>query len=296
MYFLAERCLTSGVFADHIDPERTNPQIPQIVQQMELHYGVEQHFIRKTVGVAFELANPTYLPVDVDIETVLTIAVDVATALASVMDVMQELRDHQAETRAKSEAGQLTAAYVPRTPNLNAKVRQSLAALRDVEVAVKRLAGQFYRKDAPNDPWDKKLRPALQAKYGGIDGFQDWTDAAWRALESVADYRHAMIHPDDTKSVRITDYELKPEGAFVAPTIEIVHPRSPISRRDVVQFLESQVENIAEVFEAVLGYMCDLNVRTISERFHSSVAALPNGQQRNGSHLTWTTGVIGGLR
>ncbi|AKH41646.1 hypothetical protein WYH_00589 [Croceibacterium atlanticum] len=293
MYFLAENGLTSAVMADQIDPKRTNPNIPHVVHHIELGYGAKQRFMRKTVGVAFELADETYLPEHVDAEALLVLAIEIAASLASVMEVVDELSSHQAETRVKGEAGQLSAAYVPRTPNLKGKVRQSLAALRDVEVAIKKTTAQFYPKDAAKDPWDKKLKPAMLEKYGNDEGFEEFVGCAWSVMECIADHRHAMIHQDGEKSVTIYDYELDASGAFVAPTIEIAHPRNPFPRHDIGQFLKTQLEHIAEVYEALLGYMCDLNVRSLNEAFESFVTALPDGEQRSGSHLVWSTKIVG---
>ncbi|MBA4163266.1 MAG: hypothetical protein C0510_01330 [Erythrobacter sp.] len=289
IFMLAERCLTSGVFADHIDPDRTNPNLPQIIQQKELNFGVEHLFVRKTVGAAFELADATYLPDAVDSDKLLGIALDAASSLASVVEVADDLRRHQDEMREASRAGQLTAAHVPRTPNLIGKVRQSLAALRDVEIGIKNMSALFFPKDVHNEPWDLKFRPALLAKYGDVDGLEAWINAAWGVLAGVANHRHAMIHPNQDKSVSIVDYELQADGSLLAPTIEIAHYDSAVTRRDVIQFLDAQVADISEVFEALLGYLCDLNVRAIIPQFESFVVPLPNGETQRGSHMVWRT-------
>lgn len=289
MFLLAERCLSSGVFADHIDPDRTNPNLPPIIQQKELNFGVEHMFVRKTVGAAFALAERTHLPEAIGIDDLLLVVLDTASSLASVVEVADDVRHHQKEMRKASKARPLTAAHVPRTPNLKAKVRQCLAGLRDVEISVKRLTAIFYPKDAQNDSWDAKVQPAMTAKYSDIEGFEQWREAAWRALKEVANHRHAMIHPDQNKSVTIYDYELQAERALLAPTIEIAHAVSPVARRDIIQFLDTQVANIAEVFEAILGYLCDLNARSFHPLFESSVTALPNGEHRNGAHMIWKT-------
>ena len=167
MFLLAERCLSSGVFADHIDPERTNPNLPPIIQQKELNFGVEHLFVRKTVGAAFALADENHLPEAVISDDLLSIVLDAASSLASVVEVANELRQHQEEMREASKARKLSAAYVPRTPNLKAKVRQCLAGLRDVEISVKRLAALFYPKDTQNEPWDARVwsEPEVSTSY-----------------------------------------------------------------------------------------------------------------------------------
>ncbi|ALG60762.1 MULTISPECIES: hypothetical protein [Citromicrobium] len=289
MFMLSQRCLTSGVFADHIDPDRTNPNLPQIIQQKELEFGADHHFVRKTAGAAFELADATYLPETVPPDALLRMSLEVSSSMASVVEVANDLSSHQDQMREASKAQKLSAAYVPRTPNLKGKVRQSLAALRDVEIAIKGLTTLFFPKDSNNEPWDAKFLQAMTEKHGENAELDAWKNAAWEVLAGVANHRHAMIHPNENKCVIIRDYELQADGSLLAPTIEITHEASAVTRRDVVQFLETQVGDLAEVFEAILGYVCDLKVRTVIPQFESHVVALPNGETQRGSHMVWRT-------
>lgn len=285
MYFLAEKGVTSGVMADHIDPERTNPNIPIIVQRTELAYGLDAPFMQRTLCAAFELVDETHLPDHVSKDDLLTRALEVASALAAVIDVTKEFLANQAETKEK----QLTAAYLPRTDNLTGKVKQSLAHLRDVENTIKEMTLQFYPKAASSDPWDKDLRAAMKAAHGSNPEVMDFFEVLCGFLLAVSDHRNAMIHPDKTKWVKITDYELEAQGSIVAPTIEIAHPRNPVPRHDVSQFLQSQVEFMSYAYETFLAWLCDLNVRVFHDLFDTRVAALPDGEMRNGSRIVWQT-------
>jgi hypothetical protein len=285
IYFLAEKGVTSGVMADHIDPERTNPDIPFVVQRTELAYGLDAPFMQRTLCAAFELIDPTHLPDHVNKDGLLMLALDVASSLAAVIDVTKELHAHQAETREKP----LTAAYLPRTDNLMGKVKQSLVHLRDVENGIKEMTLHFYPKAASSDPWDKNLRAAMKATQGSNPAAMDLFEELRDFLLSVADHRNAMIHPDKTKWVTITDYELEAQGSIVAPTIEITHPQNPVPRHDVAQFLQSQVEFISCTYEVFLAWLCDLNVQVFHDMFDTRVTALPDGEMRNGSRIVWQT-------
>ncbi len=285
MYFLAEKGVTSGVMADNIDPERTNPYIPFVVQRTELEYGLDTPFMQRTLYAAFELVDETHLPDHVGTDDLLATAFDVAYALAAVIDVAKELLRHQAETREK----QLTAAYLPRTENLIGKVKQSLAHLRDAESTIKEMTLQFYPKAASSDPWDKELRTAMEAAHGSNPEVMVCFEKHIGFLLAGADHRNAMIHRDKMKWVTITDYELEAQGSIVAPTIEITHPRNPVARKDVAQFLQTQVELISYTYETFLAWLCDLNVRVFHEMFDTRVVALPDGEMRKGSRIVWQT-------
>ena len=285
IYFLAERGVTSGVMADQIDPERTNPNIPQVVQRAELAYGLDTPFVQRTLCAAFELVDQTHLPDRVNQDDLLTMSLGVASALAAVADVTKDLLAHQEETRQK----ELTAAYLPHTENLTGKVKQSLAHLRDVENTIKEMALHFYPKAASGDPWDKDLRQAMETAHSSDTPSMKVFETLTGFLLAVADHRNAMIHPDKTKWVSITDYELEAQGSIVAPTIEVTHSRSPVPRHDVAQFLQSQVDLISNAYETFLAWLCDLNVRVFHEMFDTRVASLPDGTMRNGSRVVWQT-------
>jgi hypothetical protein len=285
IYFLAERGVTSGVMADHIDPERTNPNIPFVVQRAELAYGLDTPFMQRTLCAAFELVDQTHLPDHVAKDKLLEMALDVATSLAAVIDVTKDLLTHQAETSEK----QLSAAYLPRTENLKGKVMQSLAHLRDVENTIKEMTIHFYPKAASSDSWTKDLRAALETAHGSASDVMVFFKKLTSFLFAIADHRNAMIHRDKTKWVTITDYELEAQGSIVVPTIEITHPRNPVPRTDVAHFLKSQVEVISCTYESFLGWLCDLNVQVFHEMFDTRVAALRDGEMRNGSRIVWQT-------
>lgn len=293
MYFLAERGVTSGVMADQIDPERTNPNIPFVVQRTELAYGLDTPFIQKTLCAAFELVDQTYLPSHVSKDSLLTMALHAASALAAVVDVTKELQAHQIETRGQP----LSAAYLPTTNNLTGRVKQSLAHLRDVENTIKEMTLHFYPKSASSDPWYKDLRAAIKTVYGSSSEVMECFDNFRAILNAVADHRNAMIHPDTMKSVTITDYELEAHGSIVAPTIMIIHPKNPVLRHDVLHFLQSQVEVISYIYETFLAWLCNLNVKALlDDAFDTRVAALPDGEMRNGSRVVWQTTVREGFK
>jgi hypothetical protein len=284
IYFLAEKGVTSAVFADHVDPDRTNPDIPFVVQRQELNYGLDTIFIQRTLCVAFKLVDETYLPTHVSNDEILNLALKVARALASIVDVTKEFEAHQANVREP----QSTTAYLPHTNNLDGKVQESLAHLREVEISIKKMTVHFYPKAAPNDSWCKDLIMAIQERSSDqdfIEHFHELKDF----LRAVGDHRNAMIHPDTTKSITLTDYELQANGSIVAPTIEILHPQSSLPRQDVAHFLQLQVDSISYVYETFLAWLCDLNARVFNDMFHTHVAALPEGVMHNGSKFVWQT-------
>ncbi len=282
MYFLAEKGVTSAVFADQVDPERTNPNIPFVIQRSELGYGVESTFVQKTLCVAFELIDETHLPDHVSTDGLLEIALGVASSLAEIIDFVQEISSSQDNLRNQK----IDIRYLPRTNNLIGKVKQCISHLRDVENAIKRTTMIFYPKASHTDPWDKALKIDAQG-YASNPSAIAHLASMTEFLDQIAGYRHAMIHPDESKRVIINDYELNARGSLVAPTIEIIHPRYAVGRQDVIQFLKERVDSISCVYESFLAWLCNFNARAVQTIFDTRVAILPEGESRNGSRLVW---------
>jgi len=155
LYMLAERGVVSCEMADSIDPDRTNPNIPRVVQRIDIPYGVEEAFIQKTLGAAFQLLNHTYLPDSVDEDEARGHAFDAAVALASIMDVAVEMQAHQDDTRIKLKAGDHIPGHLPRTNNLKGKIEGCVSSLRQVEIA--KTDVDVSSEDCPQRPLEQSI-------------------------------------------------------------------------------------------------------------------------------------------
>lgn len=289
LYLLAQRGVVSGEMADSIDPERTNEAIPPFVQRTELSYGVDHTFIQQTLCVAFQLLDHTYLPDTVDEDEARAHALDAAIALAAIIDVADEMQAHQDRTRAQLRAGSIDVGHLPRTANLRGKMHGCISHLREVETSLARLTLMFHPKAVPNDQWQKGFRVAIAAKHGQKSEETEYLERVFTFLRSVVEHRNAIIHPKATHNVTLHDYAMRPDGAIWAPSLEIAHPEFPLDRQDLVQFLKNQTNSMGHAFETVLSCLCNINARSFSEIFDTSVAALPAGESRFGSRLVWNS-------
>lgn len=262
LYFICERGVASGQMADQIDPERTNPNLPQIVQTPDLTYGASAPFIQRTLCVAAELFDQTYLPAQVSKDDAFALALEAARALSEVEDVIVALNTNQAELRKQLASGEHKRHVVPKTPNLKGRVGGAIGHLREVALLAQKLADLFYPRAKSNTPFTEHLRRALSVQLPEDDPL--WRHVEW-CLEQIGrfcDYRNALIHggPGKDQQFILRDYEMQPDGNLIAPTIEVVHPKSPIPRVDVGQLLKDGSESISLAFETFVVAFCDRNV------------------------------------
>jgi hypothetical protein len=95
-----------------------------------------------------------------------------------------------------------------------------------VAVALFNIAKLFYG-DEIGPRWFASLHKLASEKYGDNDGFTKFLKAALPFLQFVRNARNAVEHPDQAKSVKVTDIALLPSGELNPPSIEVIHPDTP---------------------------------------------------------------------
>lgn len=290
MYLLCEHGISSGIFADQIDPERKNAAIPQIVQQMELDFGANDEFVRQTVGMAMSLfKDGTHLPEAFDREAAFFDALSVAKDLGELTHTIAELSRSADAIREKAANGKLDPAKLPKTQNLRGRANQSIGHMAEVRTATIRLVQKFYPKDDPKVGWSQALKREFEARLPEGDEELIYLIGCVDFLRKVVDWRNALEHPKAGQQVTFLDYELSADGEIIHPTIEIEHNASPVPRQDMIQFLTGAVSSLGNAFEALITTCCDQNVRQMHAAFTTHVARLPNPDHRHGSSYIWET-------
>jgi hypothetical protein len=261
LFFICERGVTSGQMADQIDPERTNPNMPHLVQTPELTHGASAPFIQRTLCVAAALFDQTHLPTHVSKDEAFALALDAARALAEVEDNIIALDANEAKIRRQLVSGEHKPHVVPKTPNLKARVEGAVGQIRDVALLAQRLADLFYPRAKPNIPFSEHLKEALSIQLAADDPL--WPHFEWclEQIERFFSYRNALIHggPGKDQKFILLDYEIQPAGTLLAPTIEIIHPKNPLPRMDIGQFLKDASESMSFTFETFVAGFCDRN-------------------------------------
>lgn len=280
--------------ADEVDPERLNIAIPQVVQHEEIAYGAADELVRVTICATAELLrDATHLPRGFDLAAGQRLAIETAHELAAINDGITWLRTRQQEVDDGLVAGRWNRAFIPRTQNLKGRADQAIAHVRQAAFNVISLAELFYPKARPNLPWRQSLRAGLVANLPEDDAFIETFDAIADDVESMLLHRNAAVHPDDTKRVRYWDHELSPADEILAPTIEIVHPRWPVQRTDLVRFLEIRLDMLIQAYATMLSGCCDRNAEQFGP-FQTNVG-LTDPESDADSPFRWVTRVREGV-
>ena len=91
-----------------------------------------------------------------------------------------------------------------------------------VAAALFNIAKLFYG-DEIGPRWFASLQTLASEKYGDNDGFTKFLNAALPLLQFVRNARNVVEHPDQAKSVKVTDIALLPSGELDPPCVEVIH-------------------------------------------------------------------------
>lgn len=246
--------------ADDIDPERTNPSIPD-THQLVLNYGTDCGLVRQTLMTANRLFHSKLLgasfpytrAIDITFEALKDIIAmhEMHTALAAELTA--------AEASLKRLAPQDRALSVPTISSVRVSVETFLQKADHAAVDLFEIAKLFY-PDRIGKGWFESLFEFAKEKYGVDATFTKFLADALPFLKLMRKARNCIEHPGVNQRVDVFDITLLPSGQLRAPTLEVVHPETPQPLIAVSDFMAHTVEQIATMFELMLAFLCGYNV------------------------------------
>jgi hypothetical protein len=209
--------------AGEIDPRRTNIAIPNTHQKV-LSYGTEFPYVQQTLITARRLFSNNVLGPAFDYKTGINLFFEALRDLAAMHDIRKDIRarfDTMAEDL-KNLGSEATSMTVPSMGDVRGETKAFLQKADHVAVALFNIAKLFYG-DEIGPRWFASLQTLASEKYGDNDGFTKFLNAALPLLQFVHNARNAVEHPDQAKSVKVTDTALLPSGELDPPCVEVIH-------------------------------------------------------------------------
>lgn len=247
--------------ADEIDPERTNIAVPNTHQRV-LSYGTDFPYVRQTLMTARRLFSNKMLGPAFDYKTGVNLSFDALQDLAAMNDIRKDVdaRLNKISEDLKSLAVERRSMTVPSMGDIRGESKAFLQKSDHVAVTLFNIAKLFYG-DAIGPRWFASLHQLAREKYGDNHEFTKFLNAVLAFLQFVRNARNAVEHPDQAKSVKVTDIALLPSGLLNPPSIEVIHPETPQPSVPLLALLEHVADQLATVFEVMLAHLCGANVQ-----------------------------------
>jgi hypothetical protein len=247
--------------ADEIDPHRTNIAIPNTHQKV-LSYGTEFPYVRQTLMTARRLFNNNLLGSSFDYKSGVNLSFEALQDLAAMHKIRENLhiRFSKLMEDIKNLALQQRSMTVPSMGDARGETKAFLQKADHVAVALFNAVKLFCGDEIGRGMFEG-LHDLICKKSGEDDPFSRFLKAVVPFMKFVRNARNAVEHPDQTKSVKVTDISLLPSGELSPPSIEVIHPETPQPPVPLLALMEHIADQIATAFEVMLAHLCGANVQ-----------------------------------
>lgn len=277
--------------ADQIDPGRTNPNVPNTVQRI-LPFGSNDPWIGQTLLTANGLFKSSYLPDSIDCDKSMAIALEITKIIGEMQDLARRFREEQdvALSGLDEMIRQDRSFVVPSVGDVAVKftafIQKSDHAVRELF----RLIKIFYG-DVGKGGW-AAFADKIDNESGSPDNFADVLRNILPFLQLIRNTRNCVEHPRTEQKILTTDFSLSPQNKLVGPTIEIVHPKTPMDRSSAADFMRKTTDNIVEIVELMLAFLCGRHAQSFSG-FQVHVLEIPPHRRTN-QYVRFGYGVMDG--
>ncbi|GGF28995.1 hypothetical protein GCM10011611_38850 [Aliidongia dinghuensis] len=252
--------------ADEIDPDRTNPAIPNTSQRV-LAYGTDCDLVRQTLLTAKRLfdSHSKALGPSFPYERAINLSFEALKDLIVMHEMQARLAAEisAAEASLKDRAIQNRSFALPTIIGIHESVEMFLQKSAHAVGDLFSIAQLFHPDGLPKG-WFDALFQIVQAQYGSDAEFTKFLVEALPVLKLIRNARNCVEHPKPGYRVEVQDVTLLPSGELRAPALEIIHPETPQPLMEVSAFMAQAVEQVAGIFELVLAFLCGHAVQPVA--------------------------------
>lgn len=263
LLIIKERSIYEMIFADAIDPQRTNINLPPTIHKLIIDKGTESETVARTFLTAKTIFKSQYIPSTINCDWLLSLTIDM---LSEFSLLEKEIREYQVvEDKVSAEyekrRSQKGAFELPSVVNLESRCKTIFQKADHVEQILMDIITHFY----PNQGLTRqshfpKFHEVLQKLYGDKDGFAVFIGKTLYFMRVVRELRNGLDHRLPT--VTVTDFELQTDGSILAPTINLNHKEIKLDRTSLSEFLKLTTANLLEIVETTFAFLAGRNVKT----------------------------------
>lgn len=280
LLIIKEKAIYEIVTADSIDPERTNANLPPMIQKIVIDRGTESEIVSRTLLTAIGLFKPEYIVKTVDCNVIISLMIDMLSEIYILEKEISEYQQSENDASAEYEVRkQEKASYkLPSIVNLESRCKTIFQKADHVEQLLMDIITRVYPQlKLTKQSHFPNLHQELKKIYSEDDGFVKLIESAIDFMQVVRELRNGFDHRlEYTKAI---DYELQVNGDIIAPTIELNHKKTKLDRTSLSEFLKLVVDNLVYLVEMVLVNLASKNLRNTG--IPNYVKKIPMEKRRN---------------
>jgi hypothetical protein len=281
LYVVKEKAIYAVQFADQIDPERKNFELPKTVHHLVFSEGSDSELVSRTFLTAATLfAGGKYLPKNFDYSRALVLSLDALTSMLQMRASAMEFDTGQQQAYAKAEAGPRTESTMqcPSMGDVRARCKTFVHQSYHTQGTLLNIVKLFHN-DIKEAPWDTLLAMTVQ-RHGEDDRFTKFLRAFIPFLKLVLNTRNCLDHDGTKGVVRVQDFTLRNDGKIVYPTIEVDFRESKIPPVPISFFMTRMVDSMSDVFENMIAHLCSKHVQSPMPNFTIQVGLIPENHRQ----------------
>ena len=264
LIIIKEKSMYELMTADDIDPERTNIELPNMVQKLIINQGTESELVSRTFLTAYALFKPNDFDNSIDIEKALQLSLEILQELIMLEEKINEyikLEKNVIEEFQKKKKEHVSFA-IPSIINLETRCKTIFQKADHIKQILMEIITVFYPKnELTKQSHFPKFYEILKDKYGEIDPFTEFiSKKALHFMTVIRFLRNGLDHRLET--VKIKNFDLQPNSKIILPTIELNHKESKLDRISLSSFLPIAQQNLIFIIESTFAYLADRNVKS----------------------------------
>ena len=277
--------------ADQIDPERTNPNVPNTVQRLAA-FGSDEEFIGKILLTAHGLLEKGHLSANIDANVAMDHAAEITRNVAEMRSLSDRFTSEEQEAVEKFEGkiGNDRSLMLPSMVHVDIRVREFIQKTDHALQKLFDLTKLFY-PDLGSGGWES-LKSRIEGE-ARIDNFEEFLGGAIAFLRTIRNARNAVEHEQPQMKLIAADFALNSQNELVPPIVQLVHPKTPFNGTPIQAFMSSACANIADVVELMMVFLCARHV-DISGNLSIRVIEIPIDRRSNPNVRYGFGVVIGG--
>ena len=266
-------------FADQVDPERTNIDVPNTIQRI-LPYGAQDAWIGAVVLTANHLLRSPCLQSDINGAEAFAVVLEIADDIAGAHELVEKYCDAEnvAIRSFDPNIRKNRSFIVPALGNIEIRCNEFLHRSDHALQKLFRIVQNFY-PDVGYGRWE-----GLKTKIGGeskdIDNFPQFLDETVPFLQLIRNARNCVEHPKPEQRLVTSDFSVDARNVLLPPTVEIIDPSTPLPRVSVNAFFTQTFKDLVRVVELMVVFLCARHVSTIGG-FLVQVVEFPQKHRRS---------------
>ncbi|CAD5248785.1 MULTISPECIES: hypothetical protein [unclassified Imperialibacter] len=279
LIIIKERAIYQLQMADDIDPDRTNINLPRMIQKLYIEQGTESELVCRTFLTAKRLLKEGCINDDVDVSKILELSLEL---LHELIALQTEIDNYQKKEKEVSEDyyNQQGSFKIPSIGDVTTRCKTIFQKADHIEQFMIETITVFY----PNQKITKqahfpRFHEIANKLYGPNDPLVLFVKGTLHFMLINRQLRNGLDHRLET--VTVHDFQIQPDSSITSPSIQLNHKDVKLQRQSLSLFLPNIFQDFVMIYENMMAYLTDKHIKPGPLNFRVNV--VPEDKRRNKS-------------